>query len=111
MKGQLTRLAHVNKFRFALLALLALMLNSVPLFNRNAALAQSKSVGKGEPHGLTICPLQFEATVHQGTNAEKFSLTGVLDRSEERRVGKEGRSRVLDKGFKVPLHGKINGRA
>src|SRR5207248_10892920 len=111
MKGQLTRLAHVNKFRFALLALLALVLNSVPLFNQNAAFAQGKGVSKDDPHGLAICSLQFEATVHQGTNAEKFSLTGALDLKAEGTNGALDGALVLDTGFRVPLHGQLNGRA
>jgi hypothetical protein len=111
MKGQLTRLAHTHKFRFALLALLALVLNSVPLFNQNAAFAQGKSAGKDDPHGLAICPLQFEATVHQGTNAEKFSLTGVLDLKAEGTNGALDGALVLDTGFRLPLHGQLNGRA
>jgi hypothetical protein len=111
MRVQLTRLAHVNKFRFALLALLALVLNSVPLFNQNAAFAQGKGVGKDDPHGLAICPLQFEAMVHQGTNAEKFSLTGVLDLKAEGTNGALDGALVLDTGFRLPLHGQLNGRA
>src|SRR5205809_468263 len=77
MKVQLTRLTHRNKFRFALLALLALVLSGVPLLSQKAAFAQGKGSSKGDPQGLALCPLQFEATVHQGPNAEKFSLTGT----------------------------------
>ncbi|PYS89575.1 MAG: hypothetical protein DMF64_17240, partial [Acidobacteria bacterium] len=72
----------MNKIKFGLVSLLALLFVATLLPARHTALAQGKGV-KGDPHGLTLCPLQFEATVHQGPNAEKFSLTGVLDLKAE----------------------------
>ena|SRR5205085_1599902 len=111
MKVQLTRLTHRNKFRFALLALLALVLSGVPLLSQKAAFAQGKGSSKGDPQGLALCPLQFEATVHQGPNAEKFSLTGVLDLKAEGTNGALDGALVLDTGFRLPLHGQLNGRA
>src|SRR5205085_2661126 len=83
----------------------------VPLFNQNAAFAQGKGVSKDDPHGLAICPLQFEATVHQGTNAEKFSLNGTLDLKAEGLNGALDGALVLVTGFRLPLHGQLNGRA
>ena len=101
----------MNKIKFGLVSLLALLFVATLLPARHTALAQGKGVGKDDSHGLTLCPLQFEATVHQGTNAEKFSLTGVLDLKAEGTKGALDGALVLDTGFRVPLHGQLNGRA
>jgi len=101
----------MNKIKLGLVSLLALLFVATLLPARHTALAQGKGVGKDDSHGLTLCPLQFEATVHQGTNAEKFSLTGVLDLKAEGTNGALDGALVLDTGFRVPLHGQLNGRA
>src|SRR5437868_593721 len=101
----------MNKIRFGSVSLLALLLVTALLPARPTALAQSKTAGQDDAHAEQLCPLRFEGTVHQGANAEKFSLIGVLDLRVASSNGKLDGYLVLDTGFRVPAHGQLNGRA
>src|ERR1051326_4519525 len=59
-----------------------------------------------------LCSLRFEATVHSGPNAEKFSLHGTLTLEASGPFGEVDGVLVTDPpSSRVPAHGQILGRA
>jgi hypothetical protein len=60
---------------------------------------------------IRFCPQQFEATVHQGPNAEKLSIQGTISLERTGSKGQVDGHILAANGGSFPVHGQIYGRA
>lgn len=60
---------------------------------------------------MRFCPQQFEATVHQGPDAEKLGVRGTISLERTGDKGQVDGRVLLEDGSAIPVHGQIFGRA
>jgi|GEM_PF-6167339 len=125
-QGATPRLTKRSFLALLLVGVLAIPVTVISHPSRVSGAGVAKHLERREPQGAApggglldwlarqkraFCPIAFEATVHQGPNAEKLSLTGTLHLIRKGNEGEVDGFLRLETGFEVPVFGQINGRA